>query len=133
MPLHWVWAIAIASLVSPILAAVSLQDGVPQRSAVNQGKYSQFLFTLPSTPAAILTVVVTPFGDGDPDLYVSTSAEYPTQQSYTAKAQDFGEDSITLYDVAATDVKIAVYGWRNTSFTIVATVEHGNNFSHIHL
>jgi hypothetical protein len=109
--------------------ALALTNSVSVRGFVSEETYAYYTFT-PASATQLLTIVVTPLGDGDPDLYVSTTSQtFPTKETYDAASLDFGEDSVNLYDVAAsTTIRIAVYGWRNSSFTIVATSENGKTF-----
>lgn len=84
---------------------------------------------------ADIVIDVTPFS-GDPDLFVSCTLENPTANNFTWKGQSWGEDTVLI---SHTDEKachttaqsgsvyyIGVYGYRNSTYSIAASVSSGN-------
>lgn len=89
-------------------------------------------------PSADLLISVTPFS-GDPDLYVGQpELPHPSKDNYTWASRGFGGDTITIQAEAmkeyctpipalgeGCDYYIGVYGWTNTSFSIMASLSMG--------
>lgn len=112
---------------------ILLQDGVPMRDLVGPRGYEYFKIKVVD-PAQDLSISVTPFS-GDPDLFVGTSANpHPSKNNHTWAARGFGADTLTLQasDMGkyctpkparglGCDYFVGVYGWTNTSFSILAT------------
>lgn len=102
----------------------TLQDGVSVRDFVQHNEYEYFQFTVPEgghTLEITCTVV-----SGDPDLYVSHTEHHPTAQTpNTIAALHYGDDRVVVQNADAGKWYIAVRGWTNTSFTLVAHVRSG--------
>lgn len=58
----------------------SLRIGVPLKESIVKGTYEFFKVSAPNLEA--LTVTVTDFGQGDPDLFVSTTNPFPNSTDY---------------------------------------------------
>lgn len=102
-----------------------LVDGVPQRGWTDEGHSQYFAFDL-RLPKAALSIVVSPLTGGDPDLFVSTTEPYPSSETHTWSSMAYGADAVNI-DYKDPNYKvglyyISVYGWRNTTFSILASV-----------
>eukprot|EP01083_Nonionella_stella_P269914 913584_1 len=110
--------------VSKGLSAIQLSEGVPLHGQAAKSNYALYhVHVAASTSPRPLTISVTPLS-GDPDLYVANIAGVDkTHHNYSAVSSAFS-DSVTI---AAEEVKkfpdwyIAVYGYSNCSFTVVAS------------
>jgi hypothetical protein len=116
---------------------ITLQDSVAIRDVVGPRMYEYFKIKVVD-PDGDLTISVTPFS-GDPDLYISPAPEaHPRKENYTWASRGFGGDTLTLQaedmrkyctpDSArgvGCDIYIGVYGWTNTSFSIMASLNMG--------
>eukprot|EP00598_Pedospumella_elongata_P002386 CAMPEP_0184975878 /NCGR_PEP_ID=MMETSP1098-20130426/6959_1 /TAXON_ID=89044 /ORGANISM="Spumella elongata, Strain CCAP 955/1" /LENGTH=2755 /DNA_ID=CAMNT_0027498653 /DNA_START=79 /DNA_END=8346 /DNA_ORIENTATION=+ len=119
-------------------ATLQLTAGVPRQSHVDSGKLEYFKFSI-TQPELDVVISVTPI-NGDPDMFISMApVRHPTRDNNTWFQSKFGADSITLQyrdtakhcvpnpNVAGKhcDVYIGVFGWMNTTFTILANVDEG--------
>jgi len=118
-------------------STITLQDGVAIRDVVGPNMFEYFHVTVVE-PDADLTIAVTPF-DGDPDLYIDIPPNYhPSKDNHTWASRGFGSDTLTLQAEAmkayctpdpiaarGCDYYIGVYGWTNTTFSIMASLNSG--------
>ena len=81
-----------------------LVDGVAFHEDIVQGTYEYFEFDV-NDATLDLTVTVTAFGRGDPDLYISTATQTPTKDNNMWAANSYMADSITI---AHTDPRFKV-------------------------
>ena len=116
---------------------IALVNGVPVKGRVVLGAAQYYMYRM-ITAKKDLVISVTPLY-GDPDLYVSFSpVTHPTRSNYTYVAASDGADTLTLQasmlslhcflDPAtnkACDIYIGVLAWRNSSYTLVASVNDG--------
>eukprot|EP01038_Epipyxis_sp_PR26KG_P008213 gene8213-11113_t len=137
-----VCGVYVSSTSSSYLLSLSTQDstvtllnGIPTRSHVSSGQYQYFKYSYVQ-PNIDLFVSVTPIY-GDPDVYIGLGF-YPTRNNYTWFQALVGADAGTYQapDIATKCVPnpsiakmcqfyIGVYGWKNTSFSILASTDEG--------
>ena len=119
-------------------STIALSAGVPRQSHVDAGKLEYFKFTI-TQPDLDVVISVTPIS-GDPDMFISMApVKHPSRTNNTWFQSKFGADSLTLQYTDTSkhcvpnpavsgkhcDVFIGVYGWQNTTFTILANVDEG--------
>jgi hypothetical protein len=110
-------------LASTSDSIVTLVDGSPVRATVQRGEYVYFQVYVNGAHAdSDLTISLTPLF-GDPDLYVSDRYQRPNRTAYSWQSTSGGGDAVT---VPGTTLRrqtywIGVFGFTNSSFTIVAT------------
>ncbi len=110
--------------VSVSTATVVLQDNVPFRDVVTQSTYEYFRFDNPSSGSALsvsLTVL-----SGDSDLTISTQPQ-PTILNGTWVSMSPGGDTIVIPTTIVGSYYIGVFGFQNSSFSIVAHVVSDNS------
>lgn len=122
------------TIVASSASMTSLQEGVPMMEMVGRGEYEYFQIFVPD-PTQDVIIDVTPF-NGDPDLFVSctlnnTGDDYgtPSRWHNDFRSMYFGADTIVIHanDPAACSFGeggtyyVAVYGYQNTTFSILAT------------
>ena len=100
-----------------------LQDGVPFRASVTLYTYSYFKFYVPD-PGSSVRVAVTAMS-GDPDLTVAMTPN-PTLGNGTWVSLGMGDDIIIAHNVSGV-MYIGVFGFTNSSFSVVAHVTSGNS------
>lgn len=108
---------------------MALQAGVPVFDHADPGETDFFSFFLRDSHEK-LTLSLAPLS-GDPDLYVSTTLQYPGPRNYTWKATNYGADTLTIdpgQDSRACDhcmYFIAVYGASSSpsSYTLLARLD----------
>lgn len=76
-------------------SATALMAGVPSQASVNEGKYVYFRFGV-DVAGTTLSFTVTPI-NGDPDMFVSTTNERPTNGDSTWSATRAGTDTIDIF------------------------------------
>lgn len=96
----------------------SLQDGIPLYSQVSTKEWQYYTFKLDNEKAD-LQISLTPLS-GDPDLYISTEIEHPTETNYTLKST--GTGSVLLARAASVRASVRASG-------IVST--HARLHSHV--
>jgi len=118
-------------IVSSSVIIEELQEGIPRSAWVDTAQYKYFKFTL-TYSTADMQIVVTAFS-GDPDLYVSTRTQQPSTTNYQWKSTAWGYDAI---DIDYTDPNyiqgvyyIAVYAFRNSSFSLLVSVTDLSNIN----
>jgi hypothetical protein len=109
-------------------STTTLQDNVPVRANVAQGRYNYYRFNNPSDGAA-LAVSVTVFS-GDADLTVSTRPS-PTLSNGSWVSIVSGGDTITIPSADVGFHYIGVYGFTNASYSVVAHVQSPNYTTHL--
>eukprot|EP00761_Pharyngomonas_kirbyi_P007012 gb/GECH01007021.1/.p1 GENE.gb/GECH01007021.1/~~gb/GECH01007021.1/.p1 ORF type:complete len:2648 (+),score=561.77 gb/GECH01007021.1/:1-7944(+) len=103
---------------------IELLDGqVSTDNYVPEHHYRRFVFERSSDPRDV-TISVSP-KYGDADIYVSNTIRRPSKDQYTWKASNFGTDSVVIEKDDPKLEKghkfhIAVYGWMETYFSIIA-------------
>ncbi len=106
--------------VYPTSVHAQLELGSVQVSASTRRQFTYFKFHLDDN--SDFTISVTPI-NGDPDVYVSTSSQWPTSTDNEWSASLFGYDSITIRSTDPTfkanhDYYIGVYGFLDTYYSI---------------
>ncbi len=112
-------------LVSTGDAIVTLSDGVSFEEDLEAHHAEYFLVNV-DAEGADLSIVLTDFGQGDPDMYVSTVNRHPNAGNFTWRANSYGADAITI---AADDPKacgqciyyIGVVAFTHSHMSIIAT------------
>jgi hypothetical protein len=107
-------------------AIIVLQAGTPLQDRLNAGEYEYYVFQVDSINATDITIVVTPVGFGDADIYLSTTVRQPNATNYTWVSARTAGDALTIPN---TDPKfctncryyIGVNGYTDVTYTIVAT------------
>ena len=124
-------------LVTSTESIIALVNGMPVKGRVVLGAAQYYMYRMIS-PKKDLVISVTPLY-GDPDLYVSFfPVTHPSRSNYTYVAASDGADTLTLQasmlslhcflDPAtnkACDIYIGVLAWRNSSYTLVASMDDG--------
>ena len=116
---------------------VGLDDAIPVRGRVDPNSY-EFYSIKVSDPNSDVQVIVTPFDGGDPDLYISANSSHPTKEDYDWAGRGFGADVVTIQaaelnkhckpqemDNGFCSYYISVFGWTNTSYSLMATLSDG--------
>lgn len=126
------------SLLASFSSAITpLMSGVPVRSAVGSDRYEYFKFTL-LQPRTDVMFAVTALS-GDPDMYIGLSPlVHPTRFNNTWFQSQLGSDTLVLQADEISkrcipnprlgkhcDLYVGVYGWRNSTFTVVAVADEG--------
>lgn len=135
---YYIGVIAGSSTSYSIVAATSdaiitLQDGRVFREDLTAGTFEYFQFPVDFSEATEITVSVSPLGQGDPDLYMSTSITGPQRPTrdmdgHTWSGRQLYGDSITISETDPNYCQdctyyIGVYAYTNVTFTVVATLE----------
>ena len=108
-----------------------LTPGQIVESFAERGKTAYFQIPITSEDEKTCTITVTPLGEGDPDLYASVVDALPNARSEFS-ARGYGTDSLSIHYNQYKDhnsINVAVYGWRNVNFTIVASFESSKHIS----
>ena len=116
--------IITASLDNTIVALI---DGTATSSNLKAESYNYFKFYVDKNDAEV-DIITTPFGNGDPDLYVSTKDMYPNKTNHEWAGIRFNADSVTI---PSTDPNfcsdcwyyISVYAFTDVTFTILASMD----------
>jgi len=119
-------------VASSAAAIVTLQDGVPQPSFVEQDQYVFFAFNVENAMCNVDFVLTPLFGD--PDLYVSNIIPRPTEHNFTWYSDNYGGDVLNL-DYTQEHFSLGTYfigvsAATNASFSIMAKVTDLNNINH---
>mmetsp|Transcript_3149 Transcript_3149/g.4876 ORF Transcript_3149/g.4876 Transcript_3149/m.4876 type:complete len:2519 (-) Transcript_3149:278-7834(-) len=115
----------------------TLSSGVAVRSHLDQHEIDYYKYTV-TAPDKDVVIVVTPFS-GDPDMFVSLAPNrHPSYANYTWMTAFWGADTLTIqhsdlseYCVPVPsegkncELFIAIYGWQNCSYSIVAQMDEG--------
>jgi hypothetical protein len=99
---------------------VLLQDGIPAHGHVDAGDSKYYLYQV-TQEGCDLDVQLTEL-TGDPDLYISTTHQYPTPANAEHHSIAYGSDHLHFADAAATHYYILVLGWENSTYTVMATL-----------
>ena len=127
-------------LATTFLGTTILQTGVPQLATLNSGKYTYFVFKARGEPDDIV-ISVTDLGGGDPDIYLSIDPTNPRptlfdNDDYAARN---GSDVMIIekgspaYNDKDGQYFIGVFGWTDTTFTIVADAAFDTVNQTVHL
>lgn len=116
---------------------VTLSDGVPVSNIVPRGSF-QYYRVVVTQPDVDIEIIATP-NYGDPDLYVSwtPSNTRPNRTSYDAASTSQYNDTLYVQSVnfasclqqqsgSGCDLYIGVYGFSNSSYTLVALLKGFN-------
>ena len=107
------------------------------RGRVDPDSY-EFYSIKVTDPNSDVQLIVTPFDGGDPDLYISAFTMHPTKDDYDWAGRGFGADVVTIQsgelnkkckpqevDDGYCLYYVSVYGWTNTSYSVMATLSDG--------
>lgn len=108
-----------------------LQMGVSKMDNVAENRFKFYSFQLDHADAqGEITITVTPFGRGDPDLYVSTSNEFPnTTATATWEGRRMEADSVTIpstdkkFCTAPCTYYIGVKGSSDCTYSVLVTYD----------
>eukprot|EP01041_Mallomonas_annulata_P003044 gene3044-5962_t len=119
-------------------STIILSSGVSIRNQIGQGQYQYYKYSQTLRKRDVV-LSVTPFS-GDPDVFISMKPiTHPTRSNFTWISASFGTETITLqgHDIEhhcakkkvcnamRCDLYIGVYGARNSSYSIVASMDEG--------
>jgi len=103
---------------------IELQSGVSILGSVEFGQYQYYRIDL-RLPSPSLIIEVTPLS-GDPDLFASYHVRYPNRSSigydYHSMNGNTLPDVIQIDQPTHSTYYISVYGWKNSTYTITATL-----------
>eukprot|EP00457_Paulinella_chromatophora_P000073 gb/GEZN01000073.1/.p1 GENE.gb/GEZN01000073.1/~~gb/GEZN01000073.1/.p1 ORF type:complete len:2576 (+),score=267.19 gb/GEZN01000073.1/:57-7784(+) len=103
---------------------VTLADGLAFQNNLAQGKYAYYRLRVDRTNQD-LTITTTSI-TGDPDMYVSSTNEYPNLTSFDYKATSYLDDSVTIpfSELRLGYYYIAIYAWNECRYTIMASFKN---------
>jgi len=103
---------------------------------VSTGGYKYYKFIVPCTNCN-MTISIIPLSEGDPDLYVNKGNVLPTKENSHFKSASYKSDTLILtpnddyFKKANTNIQgeytIAVYGFRNCTYSISASSTSSSN------
>jgi len=82
------------------------------------------------TSSVELVVQVTKI-TGDPDVYISTKTHKPNRREFEWRGLHIGSDAVVIPNANATTYYIGVYGFVNTSYTVMVSL-YTNDTSEVH-
>jgi len=108
-------------------AVTQLQNNQPIQDHIGARLYEYFKFSV-WEPGYDLSIVVTKIS-GDPDLYLSRVHQYPNRtqpHSQTITSRSIGNDSFFIDNATVGTYYIGVYGYRFSTFTLLASLTKSN-------
>lgn len=118
-------------------STISLKDGIPFRGVVGGNRMEYYHYTLvqPLVDVVFTLSSIT----GDADLFIGAPPLYhPSRHNFTWASAAFGSDAVTIQaDMLSPycipnaqtgkhcDLFLGVYGWRNSTFTLLANINDG--------
>ena len=99
-----------------------LISGVSHRDTVEGRTYRYYYFVVDRSDSELVISVTAV--SGDPDLYVSTNEanQHPTSDTYDYHSLNYGTDIVTINNPSIGNVYIGVYGFRNSTYQLSATL-----------